>query len=174
MHFHLIFTATAVLLFTLVRSGDVITAIHNCTFPNGMEAAPPPHLQLKNFKKLNSPKVRPGNGGAKGRVYDNVVKWFVSERSNASPGFKWFQSPDIPKDSKQSIEHVCTCLNDNSQYSHSVMLTLPRRKAAHHAFLVNPDQSYCHRLCGYESTIFPLWSERDSINFRQAASNAVS
>ena len=107
MHLHLVLTAAAVLFFSLGRSDDVFTAIHNCTFPDGMQATPPPHLQLKNFKKLNNPKVRPGNGGAKGRVYDNAVKWFVGEHSGASPGFKWYKSPEIPKDSKQSIEHVC-------------------------------------------------------------------
>ena len=114
MHLHLIFTAAAFLFFSLGRSDDVLTEINGCTFPDGMQAAPPPHLQLKNFKKLNNPKVRPGNGGAKGRVYDNVVKWFVGERSGTAPGFKWYQSPDIPKDSKQSIEHVCmSYIRDN-------------------------------------------------------------
>ncbi|KAL8791179.1 MAG: hypothetical protein Q9195_006018 [Heterodermia aff. obscurata] len=106
MHLKLISTATAFLLFSLGRGDDFLTALNNCDFPQGMTASPPPHLQLNSFLKLNKPKVRPGNGGAKGRVYDNVVKWFVGEHSGKAPGFKWYQSPDIPKDSKQSIEHV--------------------------------------------------------------------
>ena len=114
MHLNLIFTAIAFLLFSLGRSEDVLTAINNCNFPPGMEAASPPYLQLNKFKKLNNPKVRPGNGGAKGRVYDNVVKWFVGERSDEGRDFKWYHSADIPKESKQSIEHVCKSYNSRS------------------------------------------------------------
>lgn len=54
-----------------------VMAINSCPFPPGMHVVQPAYLQLNKFLHLNKPNLRPGNNGAKGRIYDDVVKWYV-------------------------------------------------------------------------------------------------
>ncbi len=95
-------------------------AINSCNFPSSMKAVQPKFSSLGALTRLG--KYPKQNGGANGEVYNNVAKWYVgSHTCGSSPGFRWYREEDesptgIPKDSKQSVEHVCKCyyLTDTS------------------------------------------------------------
>ena len=95
------------------RDPSSITKINTCTFPDKGQAVQPGYSQLKGFKALY--KQMTGQGGRNGIVYNAASKWYVGIKDCSSPsGFSAYKTADgvepptdIPKESQQSIDHVC-------------------------------------------------------------------
>ena len=84
-------------------------ALNGCPFPFNMQVKQPPYRSFAQFQNYEKPLVRLGQGGAVGRIVDEVDRWFIADRCTGSPpGFRWYRSDTVPDGSKQTLDHVCT------------------------------------------------------------------